>query len=241
MSELDNDLRATAEDIAADAAKLSQIEDEKAHLEADDPRMVGLSAESEQLARGLVPKTVAERELADLAASRIAPSTDRLRPPPTARSVSGRRRADPRAVRAAARPSRSSTVTYNAGALNTAIGTGFTKSSRTPPRGVPPKLKSPPRTLRRTPIAVIQRQGPSIRHDAMFVTGVVTRSPPNAPRAPRRAAPPTHPRVRGPQTRAGAAATGGRAGTGNAGSAPRQANPGGLPRPTCQAPADMRI
>ena len=68
MSELDNDLRATAEDIAADAAKLSQIEDEKADLEADDPRMVVLSAESEQLARRLVPKTAAERELADLAA-----------------------------------------------------------------------------------------------------------------------------------------------------------------------------
>ena len=68
MSELDNDLRATAEDIAADAARLAEIEDEKTRLETDDPRMLQLSAESEQLARRLVPKTVAERELADLAA-----------------------------------------------------------------------------------------------------------------------------------------------------------------------------
>lgn len=68
MSELDDDLRATAEDIAADAARLSRIEDQKAGLEADDPRMVELSAESEQLARRIVPKTVAERKLADLAA-----------------------------------------------------------------------------------------------------------------------------------------------------------------------------
>jgi hypothetical protein len=68
MSELDDDLRATAEDIAADAAKLNRIESEKAGLEADDPRMVELSAESEQLARRIVPKAAAERKLADLAA-----------------------------------------------------------------------------------------------------------------------------------------------------------------------------
>ena len=67
MSELESDLRATAEDISADAAKLTRIEDEKAGLDADDPRMAELSAESEQLARRIVPKTVAERELADLA------------------------------------------------------------------------------------------------------------------------------------------------------------------------------
>lgn len=65
MSDLENDLRATAEDIAADAARLTAIEDEKARLGTDDPRLVELSAESEAIARRLVPKTVAERELAD--------------------------------------------------------------------------------------------------------------------------------------------------------------------------------
>ena len=64
MSELENDLRATAEDIAADAARLAAIEDEKASLGSDDPRLLELSAESEAIARRLVPKTAAESELA---------------------------------------------------------------------------------------------------------------------------------------------------------------------------------
>ena len=67
MSELDGDLRATAEDIAADAARLQAIEEEKARLDPSDPRVVELSAESEGLARRLVPKTAAQRELADAA------------------------------------------------------------------------------------------------------------------------------------------------------------------------------
>lgn len=65
MSELENDLRATAEDIAADSARLTKIEDEKASLGTRDPRLADLSAESEQLARRIVPKAVAERELVD--------------------------------------------------------------------------------------------------------------------------------------------------------------------------------
>ena len=65
MSELENDLRATAEDIAADAARLAEIEDEKARLGADDPRLLELSAEGEEIARRLVPKTAAESELAN--------------------------------------------------------------------------------------------------------------------------------------------------------------------------------
>jgi hypothetical protein len=64
VSELENDLRATAEDIAADAARLAEIEDEKGRLDADDPRLVELSVEGEALARRLVPKTAAESELA---------------------------------------------------------------------------------------------------------------------------------------------------------------------------------
>jgi hypothetical protein len=60
-----NDLRATAEDIAADAARLTKIELEKTRLEPHDPRMIDLSVEGERIARRLVPKTVAERDLAD--------------------------------------------------------------------------------------------------------------------------------------------------------------------------------
>lgn len=69
MSELDDDLRATADSIAVDAERLSAIEEEKEVLKADDPRMVELSAESERLARGLVPKTSAETQLAKEAKS----------------------------------------------------------------------------------------------------------------------------------------------------------------------------
>lgn len=65
MSELEYDLRATADDIAEDATRLTRIEHEKASLEADDPRLVELSAESERLARRMVPKTAAESELVD--------------------------------------------------------------------------------------------------------------------------------------------------------------------------------
>ena len=65
MSELEHDMRATAESIAADAARLTGIEEEKADLEADDPRLVELSVESDRLARRIVPKTAAERELAE--------------------------------------------------------------------------------------------------------------------------------------------------------------------------------
>lgn len=67
MSDLEGDFRATTEDIAADAARLKEIEEEKSRLDPADARAQALSEESERLARRLVPKTVAERELTDQA------------------------------------------------------------------------------------------------------------------------------------------------------------------------------
>ena len=64
-SDLEGDLKATAEDIAADAAQLKALEEEKADLDPEDPRVQELSAKGERLARQLVPKTVAEREITD--------------------------------------------------------------------------------------------------------------------------------------------------------------------------------
>jgi hypothetical protein len=64
-----DDIRATAEDLAADAQRIEEIELAKGHLDVDDPRMMELSAESERIARRMVPKTVAERELVDEAAA----------------------------------------------------------------------------------------------------------------------------------------------------------------------------
>jgi hypothetical protein len=64
-SDLEGDLRATAEDIAADAAQIKELEEEKVELDAENPRVQELSAKSERLARQLVPKTIAEREITD--------------------------------------------------------------------------------------------------------------------------------------------------------------------------------
>jgi hypothetical protein len=61
--DLESDIHATAEDIAADASALQAIETEKATVDAEDPRALDLAAQAEQLARGMVSKTVAEREL----------------------------------------------------------------------------------------------------------------------------------------------------------------------------------
>jgi hypothetical protein len=65
MSELEHDLRATTEDIAADSARITEIEREKAGLAADDPKLPELSAETERLARRIVPKAAAESDLVD--------------------------------------------------------------------------------------------------------------------------------------------------------------------------------
>ena len=59
-----DDLRATSEDVAADAERLRHIEERKQALPEGDPEQVELSAEAERIARELVPKTVAQWELA---------------------------------------------------------------------------------------------------------------------------------------------------------------------------------
>ena len=64
MDELEQHLRSTAQSIEGDADRLTAIEDEKKSLSADDPRLLELSREAESIAKGLVPKTVAERALA---------------------------------------------------------------------------------------------------------------------------------------------------------------------------------
>ena len=64
MTDAGDDLRATSEDVAADAERLRRIEERKQALPSDDPELIALSAEAERIARGLVPKTVAQAELA---------------------------------------------------------------------------------------------------------------------------------------------------------------------------------
>lgn len=76
MPRLEDDVRSTAQDIAADAAELQETEEQKIRLRPEDPRMGGLARKSERIARRLVPKTAAQRELADEVAD----------PPPRRRS-----------------------------------------------------------------------------------------------------------------------------------------------------------
>ena len=64
VTDTGDDLRATSEDVAADADRLRRIEERKQSLPTDDPELIELSAEAERIARGLVPKTVAQKELA---------------------------------------------------------------------------------------------------------------------------------------------------------------------------------
>ena len=64
MTDAGDDLRATSEDVAADAERLRVIEERKQSLAADDPQLIELSAEAERSARGLDPNTVAQAELA---------------------------------------------------------------------------------------------------------------------------------------------------------------------------------
>jgi hypothetical protein len=56
MNELHDDFRASADDLAADAGRLKSIEEEKATLDAADPRLVKLSEDAEQLVDDMVDK-----------------------------------------------------------------------------------------------------------------------------------------------------------------------------------------
>ena len=75
MDDLEEDLRATSESIARDAARLQELELEKASLGVDDPRMSVLSEEGERLGVRLARSSAAERELADLAAENAGGSS----------------------------------------------------------------------------------------------------------------------------------------------------------------------
>ena len=61
--ELQSDIQATAEDIAADSEVLQDIETEKATLDTTDPRLLELSRKAKALARDIATKTTAEHEL----------------------------------------------------------------------------------------------------------------------------------------------------------------------------------
>ncbi|MEX2183328.1 MAG: hypothetical protein WEC14_02700 [Chloroflexota bacterium] len=63
MTERDDRLLATTHDIAADATELKAIEVAKANLDVADPRQDELAARAVDIARDLVPKTLAQLEI----------------------------------------------------------------------------------------------------------------------------------------------------------------------------------
>jgi hypothetical protein len=60
------DLAATSESLKSDAQRLFEIEDEKEHLDIDDPKLDQLSKQAEELAGDVQRKSRVERALSDI-------------------------------------------------------------------------------------------------------------------------------------------------------------------------------
>jgi hypothetical protein len=69
MSEIEDDIHATAESLAAESDRLEAIEKEKADLAAHDPRRLVLAAEAEEITLKMAAKAKIERALTMEAAS----------------------------------------------------------------------------------------------------------------------------------------------------------------------------
>ncbi|MEX1172819.1 MAG: hypothetical protein WEG56_09435 [Chloroflexota bacterium] len=65
MPDSRDQLLATTDDIAADASELEAIEVAKANLDVADPRQDELATRAVDIARDLVPKTLAQLEIVD--------------------------------------------------------------------------------------------------------------------------------------------------------------------------------
>jgi hypothetical protein len=65
MSDVTDDIKATAASIAADAVELEALETAKAHLNTGDPGLPALSAEAERVASTILRKTKIERAIVE--------------------------------------------------------------------------------------------------------------------------------------------------------------------------------
>jgi pimeloyl-CoA synthetase len=72
MTDLDDDLKATAQSIIADTDRITDIEQEKLKLDPGDERVVALADEAEEVANRLLQEAGVERELAQQAADAAA-------------------------------------------------------------------------------------------------------------------------------------------------------------------------
>ena len=71
MNDREQALRATADDLIADAEQLKAIEATKAAMEPDDPRQDALAEHAQSIVREMVPKAAAQREI-------VRDGTDRI-------------------------------------------------------------------------------------------------------------------------------------------------------------------
>jgi hypothetical protein len=65
MSDKQDDLRATAEDLIVDAERLKHVEERKLELDADDPKVERLADEGEQIVEEMLPKAGLQRQIAE--------------------------------------------------------------------------------------------------------------------------------------------------------------------------------
>ena len=63
MDQREQAIRATADDLIADADELKAIERAKASMPPDDPRLDGLAADAQDLVKDMATKTAAQREV----------------------------------------------------------------------------------------------------------------------------------------------------------------------------------
>jgi len=63
MSDIGDDIKATADAIASDASTIKGIEEQKIELEADDPRLPQLSDQAVAVAEDLLQKAILEQQL----------------------------------------------------------------------------------------------------------------------------------------------------------------------------------
>jgi hypothetical protein len=77
VTEIGDDIKATADDIATDARRVHEIETEKSRLSPDDPRLIELANESEALTAEMAVKAKTETALVESVGSEAPPRLQR--------------------------------------------------------------------------------------------------------------------------------------------------------------------
>lgn len=67
LTELEDDIRATSEDVVADAKRLLEVEEQKVDMDADAPERIALALEAEDLGDRIAQKAELELVLAEKA------------------------------------------------------------------------------------------------------------------------------------------------------------------------------